>query len=69
MIYEYSVTIETDNAAYNLPGYIRFRPGAAEETIELVRGDVFADYDKDGLLLGVEFLGPEIVNVEYRLEK
>jgi hypothetical protein len=38
--------------------YLRVRKGKVEETQELCEGSAFADYAADGLLLGVELLGP-----------
>jgi hypothetical protein len=43
--------------------YFRIREGAVAETREIKEGDAFADYDADGLLLGIELLGPCEVQV------
>jgi uncharacterized protein YuzE len=38
--------------------YLRVREGSVAETKEVKEGVAFADYDADGLLLGIELLGP-----------
>jgi uncharacterized protein YuzE len=38
--------------------YLRVRSGTVAQTVEVVEGVVFADYDSQGILLGVELLGP-----------
>jgi hypothetical protein len=43
--------------------YIRVREGAVADTREIKDGFAYADYDADGLLLGVELLGPCEVSV------
>jgi hypothetical protein len=43
-------------------GYVYFqeiRPGGAARTVELEPSSVFADYDNEGRLLGLEFLHAE----------
>jgi uncharacterized protein YuzE len=37
--------------------YLRVREGAVHETREVSEGKAFADYDKNGWLLGIELLG------------
>lgn len=37
--------------------YFRLRQGQIAETREVVEGKAFADYDEEGILLGVELLG------------
>lgn len=43
--------------------YLRIRPGKSAETREFDGGNVFADYDDNGALLGIEMLGPCKVEV------
>ncbi|MBL8793929.1 MAG: DUF2283 domain-containing protein [Planctomycetia bacterium] len=38
--------------------YLRVRNGTVHETREVAEGRAFADYDAQGLLLGIELLGP-----------
>jgi uncharacterized protein YuzE len=38
--------------------YVHVRKGAVEETREVAEGRAFADYDLNGLLLGIELLAP-----------
>lgn len=38
--------------------YLRIRDGVVHETREVAEGRAFADYDEQGLLLGVELLAP-----------
>lgn len=38
--------------------YLRAREGEVAQTKELKEGLLYADYDADGLLLGIELLGP-----------
>ncbi len=38
--------------------YLRVRGGEVAGTREVVEGVAYADYDSEGLLLGVELLGP-----------
>jgi len=39
-------------------GYLRIREGIVEETREVAEGRAFADYNKEGFLLGIELLAP-----------
>jgi hypothetical protein len=43
--------------------YLRARDGAVAETREVAAGEAYADYDRGGRLLGVEFLAPCEVSV------
>lgn len=43
--------------------YLRVREGAVAETRELADGHANADYDADGVLVGIEFLAPCSVEV------
>jgi uncharacterized protein YuzE len=47
--------------------YLRVRAGEVAETREVAEGSAFADYDVNGLLLGVELLAPCAVEVLDRL--
>jgi hypothetical protein len=47
--------------------YIRVRNGSVHETREVADGRAFADYSEEGLLLGLEVLGPCEVAVFERL--
>jgi hypothetical protein len=38
--------------------YLRVREGRVDETREVAAGRAFADYDAQGLLLGIELLAP-----------
>ena len=38
--------------------YFYIRPGQQAKTLEYANGQAFADYDKDGQLLGIELLSP-----------
>ena len=49
--------------------YLRIRRGTVHETREISAGSAFADYDKSGLLLGIELLGPCDVKVLDRLSR
>jgi uncharacterized protein YuzE len=43
--------------------YLQVREGEATETREVVEGRAFADYNSDGMLIGIEFLAPCKVDV------
>ncbi len=47
-----------DNTGSTVAVYLRVRAGAVKDTKEIEDGVVYADYDADGALLGVELLGP-----------
>lgn len=47
--------------------YLRVREGVVAQTKEVQEGVAYADYDCDGLLLGLELLGPCQVAVFDRL--
>jgi hypothetical protein len=42
-----------------LAAYLRIRSGKSVETREFSDGLILADYDRNGELIGVEFLDPE----------
>ena len=55
----FQVRVTADEATGALTAaYIRVRRGQVEETREVVPGRAFADYDADGILLGIELLSP-----------
>ncbi len=43
--------------------YLRVREGSVANTKEVDQGVAYADYDSEGLLLGIELLGPCQVSV------
>jgi len=47
-----------DRTGHIAAAYLRVRDGKVAQTKEVVEGIVYADYDGDGLLLGIELLGP-----------
>ncbi|MBM3994553.1 MAG: DUF2283 domain-containing protein [Planctomycetes bacterium] len=49
--------------------YLQIGTGAVYDTRELSEGSAYADYDKDGWLLGIELLGPCEVKVLDKLAK
>jgi uncharacterized protein YuzE len=57
--FSFGVSVETKNDTGEVIAvYFQIRKGKAKTTKEYAGGDVFADYDKDGRLLGVEMLAP-----------
>ena len=57
--FSFEVHVDVDDATGEvLAGYFRIRKGRVHETIEFAGGNVFADYNKNGELLGIELLGP-----------
>jgi Protein of unknown function (DUF2283) len=56
------LTIDDEAGAY----YLRFdsgpgEPGVAVHTVEIVPGSLMLDFDRDGRLLGLEFLDPRLL--------
>ena len=47
-----------DRTGHIAAAYLRVREGEVAQTKEVIEGNVYADYDADGLLLGIELLGP-----------
>ena len=47
-----------DKTGHTIAIYLRTREGEVAETKEIKEGLAYADYDGDGLLLGIELLGP-----------
>ncbi|HEY5314352.1 MAG TPA: DUF2283 domain-containing protein [Pirellulales bacterium] len=57
--YSFAVTVEAnDRTGQIMAVYLRFRKGKSAKTKERVEGSVFADYDRQGRLLGIEVLEP-----------
>jgi uncharacterized protein YuzE len=57
--FSYSISIETQNqTGAVLAVYLTIRKGRTKVTREYANGDVFADYDSQGQLLGIEILAP-----------
>jgi len=57
--FSFRVTIETEFATGAvLAAYFQLREGKSARVREFVDGTVFADYDKQGKLIGIEMLGP-----------
>jgi hypothetical protein len=52
-----------DQTGRTVAVYLRVRAGAVKETKEIKEGLVYADYDAQGLLLGIELLGPCEIDV------
>lgn len=50
-----------------IAAYLRVREGPVAETREISEGIVFADYDVDGVLVGIELLAPCGIEVLERL--
>lgn len=49
--------------------YLQIRKGRSHETKEFCDGAVFADFDRDGQLLGIEILSPCEVEVITKIAK
>lgn len=55
----FSVSVEAETGTGRLlSAYLRVREGRSVAVREYADGNVFADFDKDGNLLGIEVLGP-----------
>jgi uncharacterized protein YuzE len=66
--FHFQVVITTDDATGELLAvYFQIRKGKVHETREFADGNVFADYDKKGSLLGIELLGPCKVSIVDKL--
>ena len=62
--FSFQVSVETHNQTGDVVAvYFQIRKGKAKTTKEYASGDVFADYDKHGDLLGIEMLAPCRVGV------
>jgi uncharacterized protein YuzE len=57
--YSFDANVEVDHQTGKvLAVYLKFRDGKSHRTEEHVEGDVLADYDRNGRLLGIEVLAP-----------
>ena len=57
--FSFHVNVEThDQTGEVLAVYLQIRKGKASTTREYADGNLFADYDKRGELLGIEMLAP-----------
>jgi len=64
----FDVSIEVDHQTGEVQAaYFRVRKGKTAETREFENGNLFADYDNAGNLLGVEMLAPCKVSVFDRI--
>jgi uncharacterized protein YuzE len=55
----FRVSVETrDQTGEMMAVYLQIRKGKTKTTKEYADGNVFADYDKHGQLLGIEMLAP-----------
>ena len=60
----FQVAVDTDDATGEvLAVYFHIRKGRVHRTHEFANGDVFADYDRKGQLLGIELLAPCRVSI------
>ena len=67
---KFQVSVETDEATGDvLAVYFQFRSGNVADTREFANGKVFADYSKQGELLGVEMLAPCKVSIMDRIAR
>jgi hypothetical protein len=56
---KFAMEVNVDDATgMPISVYFQIRRGAVYETREFADGAAFADYDKSGLLLGIELLSP-----------
>ena len=64
----FQVAVSTDDATGDvLAVYFHVRKGKVHRTLEFADGNVFADYDRKGQLLGIELLGPCNVSIVDKL--
>ncbi len=57
--FSFAVNVEAETGTGRLlSAYIQIRQGKSARMREFANGNVFADYDKEGNLLGIEMLGP-----------
>jgi uncharacterized protein YuzE len=62
--FSFRVAVETEDQTGEVVAvYFQVRKGKTKTTKERAQGNVFADYDKDGRLLGFEMLAPCRVSV------
>lgn len=62
LTFRLDVTVD-ENTGKPRAAYLQVRDGAVAETRELADGHANADYDADGVLVGIEFLAPCSVQV------
>lgn len=55
--FKFNLSVDKETGRF-LAAYLQVRKGKRTKTIEATSGVVFADYDGDGCLLGIEILGP-----------
>lgn len=68
--FSFRVSIETrDETGEMMAVYFQIRKGKTKTAKEYADGNVFADYDKHGHLLGIEMLGPCRESVLDRIAK
>ncbi len=61
---EFDLSVETDNNTGRvLAVYFQIRKGKASTVREFAGGRAFANYSRDGLLLGIELLAPCTIRV------
>jgi uncharacterized protein YuzE len=66
----FQITVTTDDKTGEvLAVYFYVRQGRVRETREFADGNVFADYDVNGRLLGFELLGPCKVSIVDQIAK
>ncbi len=68
--FSFRVTVEThDRIGSVVAVYFQIRKGKTKTTREYADGDLFADYDRRGQLLGIELLAPCRATVLDRITK
>ena len=68
--FSFQVRVETRTQTGEVVAvYLQVREGKVKTTKECAEGAAFADYDKDGRLLGIELLGPCRVGVLDRIAR
>ncbi len=66
----FNFDVEVDNKTGRiLAVYLQVRKGKVAEVLELANGNAFANYDRNGRLLGLELLGPCEINVLDRIAR
>jgi uncharacterized protein YuzE len=57
--FNFGISVETnDQTGEIMAVYLRIRDGSSAKTVEHADGNLFADYDRKGRLLGIEILAP-----------
>jgi len=68
--FNFGLSVSTDReTGETLAVYFRIRNGQVAETKEFADGSAFADYDRQGRLLGIELLGPCEITVLDRIAR